>query len=118
MPSERLPDAGLAAVALAAVVVVAVSLGVGGQPLVLAAGAVCSLAAELVLQHRQEAVRQVWARTPVKAAAVGLFFAALALSVAVAPAAGLSLLAGGLVGYLALLAGPAVGESVRWLRGT
>jgi hypothetical protein len=110
---DRGADAGLAAVALSVVVAAALWADVRGRPVALGAGVAGALVVESVLQRRQSAVRRAWARGRVKAAVVVAFLAVVALSVAVAPAAGLSLLAGGLVGYLALLAGVAVGTRVR-----
>lgn len=107
--NDRLVDAGLAAGGLGVVLAVAALAGVGGDPTALAAGVVGALVLELLLQHRQRAVRRAWDRSDVKAAVAGAFLAVLTAAVAVAPAAGLSVLAGGLVGYLALLAGAAAG---------
>lgn len=110
---ERLVDAGLAAGGLVAVLAAAVAAGVEGHPTALAAGVASALVAEFLLQRRQAAVRRAWARPRTKVAAAGTFVVVLVLSAAVAPAPALSLLAGGLLGYLALLAGIAVGDAVR-----
>jgi len=116
MSGERLADAGLAAGGLAAVVAVALGLGVPGRPSALAAGVAGALVLEFVLARRRTAVRQVWARQRTKAAAAAVFLAGLALAALLAPAVGLSLLAGGLVGYLALLGGVAIGDLARGAR--
>lgn len=112
MARDRLVDVGLAAGALLVVLLAAVTFGVRGRPLLLAAGVVGALVVEAGLQRHHQIVRSAWARPAVKAAAVGAFLAAIGFSAAVAPAAGLSLLAGGLVGYLALVAGAAVGRAL------
>lgn len=112
MGRERLADAGLGAAALVVVLLTAGALEVRGHTLPLAAGVGGALVAEFALQRRRAAVRRAWARPVTKAATIGAFLAALALSLAVAPTTGLSLLAGGLVGYLALLTGVAVGRSL------
>lgn len=111
MPGERLVDGGLAAAGLVAVLAAAALVDVEGHPAALAAGVAGALVVEAVLQWRRAMVRRAWARREVKAATVGVFLAIVALSAAVAPATGLSLLAGGLVAYLALLAGVAVGDA-------
>lgn len=112
MGRERVVDAGLAAGALVVVLLVAAGLDVRASPLPSTAGVVGALVVEFVLQRRHEAVRSAWARPAVKAATVGAFLVALGLSAAVAPATGLSLIAGGLLGYLALLAGTVVGRAL------
>jgi len=108
----RLADAGLAAAALLAVVVAAAALGVRARPVGLVAGVAAAVALEAALQRRHAAVRRAWARPAVKAGAVVAFLAGLGGAAVLAPAAGLSALAGGLVGYLALLSGVAVGDAV------
>jgi hypothetical protein len=109
---QRLVDAVLAAAALAATLLAVVVVGAPARPPALAAGAAGALVAEFALRHHQDAVRAAWGRPAVKAAAVGAFLAALVGAVLLAPSAGLSVLAGGLVGYLALLAGTTLGDAV------
>lgn len=108
---SRLVDGVLAAAALCCVLLVAAALAVPASPSALAAGVGGAVAVEYVLGRRRRAVRSAWERRPVKAATGAAFVVALALAAAVAPVA-LSLLAGGLVGYLALLAGQAVGAGL------
>lgn len=112
MGRERLVDGGVAAGALVVVVLVAGAADVGGRPLALVDGVAGAVVVELALQRRQAAVRRAWARPTVKATVTLAFLVAVALSVVVAPSVGLSLLAGGLVGYLALLAGITVGRTL------
>jgi hypothetical protein len=109
---ERLLDAALAASGLAATLVVVAAGDVAASQRALAAGVLGMLLVEFALQWRHDAVRAAWSRPLVKAATVTAFFAALALSWWLAPATGLSVLAGGLVGYLALLAGSTLGDAV------
>jgi hypothetical protein len=109
---ERLLDAALAAGALATTLVVVVAADVAASQPSLAAGVLGALLVEFALQWHQNAVRAAWGRPLVKAATVAVFLAALALSWWLAPATGLSVLAGGLVGYLALLAGSTLGDAV------
>lgn len=106
----RLLDAGLAAVALAATVATAALVGATGRPTALAGGVAAALVLEAALQQRRGPVRRLWDHPATKLVASVAFVGALVLVAAVAPSAGLSLLAGGLVGYLALLAGLAVGD--------
>jgi hypothetical protein len=110
--ADRLVDAGLAAAALVATLAVAAALSVSASALALGVGVVGALFVEAVLQRHHAAVRRAWGRPTVKAAAVVAFLLALAVVAVVAPAPGLSLFGGGLVGYLALLAGTAVGDAV------
>jgi hypothetical protein len=107
---EAAVDAALAAAALIAVLVVAAWTGTPARPPALAAGVAGALVVEFALGRRRQAVRRAWERPAVKIVAVGAFLAALAAATAAVPAVGLSLLAGGLVGYLGLLAGVAVGR--------
>lgn len=111
MASRRLADAMLAAGALVGVLLAAGVLGVRADSGSLVAGGAGALVLEFGLHRHQQTVRAYWDRTAVKVLAVVLFLAVVALAAVVAPARGLSLLAGGLVGYLAILAGDAIGTA-------
>lgn len=100
---ETAVDAALATLVLLAVV--AAALGVGAQPSVPAVltGAIATVLAEALAGRHERTIRRSWRRWPVKAGALVLAGAGIAVGVATAPSLALSAATGALVAYLSLV---------------
>lgn len=109
---SRRRDAALALAVLGPVVLLGVVLDAPLDPVAAAAGAAGALLLELALLRRRVAVRRVWERPLVQAGSVAGALAGAAVSVSVAGPRVLTVVAGGLGAYLALLCALAARDRV------
>ena len=98
----RRRDAALALVVLVPVVGAGIALGAPLDPVAATLGAAGALVLELALSRRRSAVRRVWERRVVRAGSVVAALTTATVLAVVVPRAS-TVLAGGLVAYLALL---------------
>ncbi|MFB6168016.1 MAG: hypothetical protein ABEJ43_04140 [Haloferacaceae archaeon] len=105
-------DAALALAVLVPVVWAGAALGAPLDPVAAAVGAAGALLLELALTRRRTAVRRVWERPAVQAGCVAGALAGAAVLVRAAGPLVLTVLAGGLVAYLAVLVALAAQDSI------
>jgi hypothetical protein len=120
-PSRAVADGLLAGVALAGVLLAGRRHGAGIRPREAALGAVGAVGAEAVLARRRDAVRRWWERPGVGVGSLLAFGIAARVGLRIEPDRTTSTLAGGLVGYLVVLAlvnGGVVPPPRRWPGGS
>lgn len=107
--AEALTDAALTVLVAGATIGYVAGGDVSLAPAPALVGAVGALLVEVFLGQHHVLVREAWARRPVKAGAVLLGVAAVLVGGQLAPTLALSALLGGLLAYLAVLAGVTAG---------